>query len=472
MCGVIGILKEDGVQYDLALALQAIQHRGQDSCGMATKKGKKFFLEKDDGLVSTVFNKKTLEWFEGDIGLGHVRYPTMGSAGKVNAQPFFEKQPGIFITHNGNIINYHDLRRDFLKKSLYLTSSCDIEPVLYVLAEELMKIKEADYTTEDLLAALKKTYARVRGAFTIVGVMYLDGEDVMFACRDPRGIRPGVWGSNDGSFMVASESMAMEVAGFEFKGDIPHGSLMVFKKDKAPKTYEIEVAKHTPCVFEYIYFARPDSVISGHSVYDARLNLGRLLARKIKEKGIQVDVVIPVPDTARASATAVAEELGVPIRDGFIKNRYSGRTFIMPSQNDRESAMRLKHNTITGEFKDKRVLIIDDSIVRGTTTRHIGIFSPPVYYPCYYGIDISRREELIARRFSSDYEQGMEVLERRIAEYAGARTLTYLDIKDVNEALGMPVCSACFDGDYPLPLTDSEKGDIENDRNVFEKKER
>ncbi|HOO60368.1 MAG TPA: amidophosphoribosyltransferase [Candidatus Mcinerneyibacteriales bacterium] len=483
MCGVIGILKEEGVQYDIALALQAIQHRGQDSCGIATKENKKFFLEKDDGLVSSVFTPSTLASFQGNIGMGHVRYPTMGSAGKVNAQPFFEKQPGIFITHNGNIINYHELRKRFLEESLYLTSSCDVEPVLYVLAEELMSIRKYGHTTEDLTAALKKTYQRVRGAFTIVGIMYLDGEDTMFACRDPYGIRPGVWGEQEGSFMVASESVAMEMTGFEYRGDIPNGSLMVFKKGKKPLTVEIDVKEHRPCIFEYIYFARPDSIISGHSVYDTRLVLGRMLAEKIKRKGIRVDVVIPVPDTARPAATAIAEELDVPVRDGFIKNRYSGRTFIMPSQYDREFAMRLKHNTIEGEFKDKRVLIVDDSIVRGTTTKHIvslvgrsqpkelhiGIFSPPVYYPCYYGIDISRQHELIARKYSDCYQEGIDHFEEKMAHFTGADSLTYLDIPDVRKALGQPVCAACFDGDYPLPLKEDEQRSIENDRDEYQK---
>ena len=484
MCGVIGILEDGNVQYDIALALQTIQHRGQDSCGIATKSGRKFYLEKDDGLVSTVFSKEKLDYFKGNIGIGHVRYPTMGTAGKVNAQPFFEKQPGIFIAHNGNIINFHELKRNFLEESLYLTSGCDIEPVLYVLAHEMMKIRKKGHTTEDLVLAIKETYKKVRGAFTIVGIMELDGEETMFACRDPYGIRPGVWGEKEGSFMVASESVALETLGYKYRGDIPNGGLIVFKKRKGPKFFDIDIKEHHPCIFEYIYFARPDSIISGQTVYDVRLKLGRMLAKKIIKKGIKIDVVIPVPDTARPAATAVAEELGVPIRDGFIKNRYSGRTFIMPSQHDREAAMRLKHNTIEEEFKDKNVLIVDDSIVRGTTikhlvslikksnpkTLHIGIFSPPVYYPCYYGVDMSRPDELIARKLAHYYEKGSEIFEEKIAEFSGADTLTYLDKEMLGKALKTNMCAACFTGKYPLPLRKSEMDDIEEDRNKYGKK--
>ncbi len=478
MCGIIGILNGEGVQYDIALALQTIQHRGQDSCGIATRAGRKFYLEKDDGLVNQIFTNEKLEYFKGDMGIAHVRYPTMGSAGKVNAQPFFEKQPGIFMAHNGNIINFHQLRREFLEKSLYLTSSTDIEPVLYVLAEELMAIREIRHTTDDLVVALKKTYARVRGAYTIVSIMELDGEEVMFACRDPHGIRPGVWGEKNGSFMVASESVALEINGYDFKGDIPNGKLMIFKKNKPVQIYDIDVREHRPCIFEYIYFARPDSVISGASVYDARLKLGGLLAEEIQRKGIQADVVMPVPDSSRPAASSVAEYLKVPLRDGFIKNRYSGRTFIMPSQKIREDAMRLKHNTIDSEFRGKRVLIVDDSIVRGTTTKHlvnlvkksepkeihIAIYSPPVYHPCFYGVDISQKDELIARKFESFYENGKQSFEEKMAEYSGADSLTYLPADMLCSVLPVKPCSACFNGDYVLPLANTEVADIELDR--------
>jgi len=478
MCGIIGILGEENVQYSLSIALQTIQHRGQDSCGMGTKTGKKFYLEKDDGLVKDVFNEKKLREFEGELGIGHVRYPTMGSGGKVNAQPFLANQPGMFMAHNGNIINYYQLRKELLQKSLYLTSSCDIEPVLYILAEELLKIKKKNFKTKDLIKALKKTYKRVRGTYTIVGNLYLDGEETMFACRDPHGIRPGVWGEKNGKFMVASESVALETLGYNFKGDIPHGEVMIFKKDKKPDRYKIEVKEHTPCIFEYIYFARPDSKISGKTPYNVRLELGRKLAKKVKKKNIDFDVVIPVPDTARPAATAIADELGIPVREGFIKNRYSARTFIMNSQKDREFAMRLKHNIIEEEFKNKNVLIIDDSIVRGTTTKyivklvkkakpkklHIGIFSPPVNHPCFYGIDISREEELIARKFKKDYDRGLDKLENKIAEYSEADSLTYLAINDLEGVLDYDYCSACFDGKYPLPLKEEEVKSIEMDR--------
>ncbi len=478
MCGIIGILNCEDVQYDIALALQTIQHRGQDSCGIATRAGRKFYMEKDDGLVNQIFNDEVLSYFKGDMGIAHVRYPTMGSAGKVNAQPFFEKQPGIFMAHNGNIINYHQLRREFLDKSLYLTSSCDIEPVLYVLAEELMVLRANNHTTSDLLTALKATYKRVRGAFTIVGIMELDGEEVMFACRDPHGIRPGIWGEKSGSYMVASESVALEINGYTFKGDIPNGQLMVFKKNKPVTFFDIDVREHRPCIFEYIYFARPDSVISGASVYDVRLKLGTMLAEEIQRKGIEVDVVMPVPDSSRPAASSVSEYLKVPLRDGFIKNRYSGRTFIMPSQKIREDAMRLKHNTIDLEFRGKRVLIIDDSIVRGTTTKHlvnlvkksqpkeihIGIYSPPVYHPCFYGVDISQKEELIARKFESYYEESKDAFEKKMAEYSDADSLTYLPSDKLTTVLNVKPCSACFNGDYVLPLVSSEVADIEHDR--------
>ncbi len=478
MCGIVGIIGEDNVQYDLSIALQTIQHRGQDSCGIATKKKKKFYLEKDDGLVKDVFNETKLKDFQGNIGIGHVRYPTMGSAGKVNAQPFFANQPGMFMAHNGNIINYHKLRKKLLEKSLYLTSNCDIEPVLYILSEELLKIKKRNFKTNDLILALKKTFERVRGAFTIVGNIYLDGEEAMFACRDPYGIRPGVWGEKDGNYMVSSESVGLEILGYEFKGDIPNGELMVFKKNKPPKFYDIKKKEHTPCIFEYIYFARPDSKISGITPYNIRLQLGKKLAKKLKRKGIDIDVVIPIPDTARPAATAIADEMEIPAREGFIKNRYSARTFIMKSQEDREFEMRLKHNIIEDEFKDKKVLIVDDSIVRGTTTKyivklvknaspeklHIGIFSPPVNYPCYYGIDISREKELIARKFQDYYKKGLDKLENKMAEYTDADTLTYLNTDDLADITEYNTCSACFDGNYPLKLKKEEIDNIEEDR--------
>jgi amidophosphoribosyltransferase len=484
MCGFVGIVGRQNVAADVLLALQAIQHRGQDSAGVGTIQEGLFPIVKRLGLVGQSFGAEQLNQLPGKIGIGHVRYPTLGHGLLRDAQPFFYRQPGVLMAHNGNFINVGDMHHDLAEESVHLMSTCDIEPVLSLFALALMRQRRKEHTLDDALAALKETLVRARGAYSIVTALILDGQDTLLAIRDPHGNRPAVWGAYNGATVAASESVALDVLGVRKISDVEPGHVLVARAGGQVESHALAPARSAPCIFEYIYFARPDSIMNGQSVYAVRLALGQELASAWKRKGIEADTVIPIPDTSRPSAATMAEALGLPYREGFIKNRYTGRTFIMPDADTRASALKLKLNPIHSEFAGKRVLLVDDSIVRGTTLIHtiqlirdqgatqvhLAIYSPPVMHPCYYGIDMSTREELAAPRFLPGHTQGpldadqLAALEQRFAERLGLDSLTYMPIEGLRRAHPASHCAACFDGDYPLPVTDQERSWIECDR--------
>ncbi len=484
MCGFIGMIDSAPVAARISTGLQTLQHRGQDSCGLFTFDGARFPGHRGLGLVRDAFDAPIIEALPGGAGIGHVRYPTIGRGVLADAQPFFERRPGVLMAHNGNLTNYERLRERLMERSIHLLSRCDVEPLLCVFAEELMQRRRRNHTAHDVVAALKATYAVVEGAYSAVMVLEVDGEPTMVAFRDPRGIRPGVWGRRDDGFLVASESVALDALGFRQMGDLPPGQAVFFRPGREPVVHDIEVARPSPCVFESIYFSRPDSVEGGSTVYERRLELGRRLARRWQKKGFDVDRVIPVPDTSRPAATAFAEEIRKPCREGFIKNRYSGRTFIMGDQESRESALRLKLNPIRSEFEGQRVLVIDDSIVRGTTVRrlldmiwaqgprsvHFAIHAPPVLNPCFYGIDMSTEEELAARRYLADGHGGalddaeLAELEALWAKDLSVDSLTFLSVADLDGVFPKSRCAACFDGEYPLAIPVGQRLSIQQDR--------
>jgi amidophosphoribosyltransferase len=487
MCGLIGITMQQSCAPLLQLGLQALQHRGQDSTGIGTICQDQFPVVRHLGLVGQSFTDADLEMLAGSTGIGHVRYPTIGAGSLRNAQPFWYRQPGVLMAHNGNLINLENMYRRLAENSVQLLSRCDIEPLLCIFCLELMARRRRDHTVEDAVAALKETFRHTRGAFSVAAALRLDGKDTLMVFRDSRAIRPAVWGRVDGGFVAASESVALDAIEAKLLGDVPAGSVMFFQAGEEPLQFSIEPAHYSPCVFEYIYFARPDSIMNGRSVYSTRMQLGRELARAWKQKGRRADVVIPIPDTSRPAANALAEELGLPFREGFIKNRYSGRTFIMQSRRERTSALRLKLNPIREEFRGRRVLVVDDSIVRGTTLQrtielireqepaevHLAIYSPPVLFPCYYGIDMSTREELVAPAFSDcRYEQAdaaaldraRQQVEEGLAARLGLDSLTYLPLAGLWRVFSSGRCAACFDGKYPLELTEDERCYIEKDR--------
>ncbi len=469
----------------ISTGLQAIQHRGQDSGGIFTFDGQRFPGHRGLGLIRDVFDEPLIRGLPGNAGVGHVRYPTIGKGVLADAQPFFERRPGVLMAHNGNLTNYDRLREHLRERSVHLLSNCDVEPLLCTFADELMARRRRHHTAADVVQALRSTFAAVEGAFSAVMVLEVDGEPTLVAFRDPRGIRPAVYGRRGAGWMVASESVALDTAGYELIGDLEAGRAMFLRPGREPEVFDVEIRQKAPCVFESIYFSRPDSVEGGETVYERRLELGRRLARRWKAKGLDADRVIPVPDTSRPAAIAFAEEMGLPCREGFIKNRYSGRTFIMGTQEGRTAALRLKLNLIKAEFKGQNVVIIDDSIVRGTTVKrllelvwaqepaavHFAIHAPPVLHPCFYGIDMSTHDELAARRYLSEGDgdgaldiDAQEELEARWAADLGVTSLTFLGVEDLEGPFPTERCSACFDGIYPLPIPDAQRETIVQDR--------
>lgn len=477
MCGFVGMVSPAGVGSEIHLALQAIQHRGQDSAGVATMEadGSRFHVRRGLGTVVQALDEKALQALEGPIGLGHVRYPTIGKGKLEDAQPFFYRQPGVLMAHNGNVTNYNELQDSLMERSIHLLSHCDVEPALCEFADALMQRRASGHTMEDALVALRTVLDKVRGSFSIVATLMLDNQPTLVVLRDPYGIRPAVIGRRgDGAWLASSESVALDVLSFDVYSEPAAGEAVFLRAGQEPVRKVLHAVESTPCVFEHIYFARPDSVMDGKSVYEQRLGYGRALGERIRSKGVTGDVVVPVPDTSRPAAASMAEELNLPLREGIIKNRYSGRTFIMPDQNTRNAALLLKLNPLPGELKDRHVLLVDDSIVRGTTLRrviemirkagalsvHLAIHSPPVKNPCFYGIDMSTQDELFASQFSGSLEE----VEIAAAKELGADSLTYLPIEEVDKVYGGSRCAACFDGCYPQPLSDKDKEGIIGDR--------
>ena len=472
MCGVIGISGLHDVNLRLYDALTILQHRGQDAAGIVTEDDGELHQCKGEGLVRDVFNKSHMMTLKGNVGIGHVRYPTAGSSGPALAQPFYVNSPyGIFIAHNGNLTNAEELREQIRNHDLrHLNTDSDSEVLLNIFAYELQSQGKLHPNQHDIFAAIEGVHARCNGAYAVVGLIANYGT---FAFRDQFGIRPLCYGRkrvlNKHEYAIASESVVLESLGFEFVRDLSPGEGLFI--DKSGSIFLKQCSKRpnlTPCIFEHVYFARPDSMMDDISVYKCRLRMGERLAKKIirTNPGHKIDVVIPIPDTSRQSAQALAETLGLKVREGFMKNRYIGRTFIMPGQKERKKSVRQKLSPVKLEFAGKNVLLVDDSIVRGTTSQEIiqmardagakKVFiasaAPGVRYPNVYGIDMPSASELIAHG-RTDQE-----VERLI----GADWLIYQDLEDLvasasdgNKNINNFECSV-FDGNYVT-------GDISSD---------
>jgi amidophosphoribosyltransferase len=464
MCGIAGIVSSDNVNQELYEALTVLQHRGQDAAGIVTCSGDRFHLRKDSGLVRDVFHTRHMRGLTGNMGIGHVRYPTAGCTSSAEAQPFYVNSPyGIALAHNGNLTNAQALKHDlFVEDQRHINTESDSEVLLNVFAHELQELGKLRIDADDVFQAVAGVHKRCRGAYGVVAMITGFG---IIGFRDPYGIRPLVYGERSTDkgvdYMIASESVALDVLGFKLVRDIEPGEAIVIERNGALHSRQCaERPLYSPCIFEYVYFARPDSILDNISVYKARLRMGDKLADKILRVRPQheIDVVIPIPDTSRTSALQLANRLGVKYREGFIKNRYIGRTFIMPGQKLREKSVRQKLNAIDLEFKGKNVMLVDDSIVRGTTSMQIiqmardagakQVFfasaSPPVRYPNVYGIDMPAAEELIAHGRSD------EEVQREL----GCDWLIYQDLPDLIESVqkGNPAIgrfdTSCFNGEY------------------------
>ncbi len=467
MCGILGLIAQTPANQVLYDGLLVLQHRGQDAAGIATIDGNTFHLHKGNGLVRDVFRTRNMRALRGNAGIAHVRYPTAGSAIEHNeAQPFYVNSPfGIVLGHNGNLTNTEQLQQElFLEDRRHVNTHSDSEVLLNVLAHELQAHSTMRYRLDlkNIFDAVSGVHRRCRGAYAVVAMIAGYG---LLAFRDAYGIRPLVLGSHQTEhgreYLVASESVALDTLGFKYLRDIAPGEAVFIDFDGNLHSRQCaENPMLNPCIFEYVYLARPDSVIDGISVYETRLNMGESLADKITRVWPQhdIDVVIPIPDSSRPSALQLANRLGLSFREGFVKNRYIGRTFIMPGQAMRKKSVRQKLNAISVEFKGKNVLLVDDSIVRGTTSREIvqmareagarkvyfASAAPPVRFPNVYGIDMPSRRELIATGRSDE----------EICREIGADKLIYQDLDDLKAAVrkANPAIkyfdASCFDGDY------------------------
>ncbi|XWY20258.1 amidophosphoribosyltransferase [Bisgaard Taxon 45] len=491
MCGIVGIVSQSPVNQSIYDALTLLQHRGQDAAGIVTVDDEnRFRLRKANGLVSDVFQQVHMLRLQGNAGIGHVRYPTAGSSSVSEAQPFYVNSPyGLTLVHNGNLTNSSELKEKLFRLARrHINTNSDSELLLNILANHLDQFEKYQLEPQDIFSAIKQTHRDIRGAYACVAMIIGHG---MVAFRDPNGIRPLVLGKREENgktdYMFASESIALDTVGFEFVRDVQPGEAIyvTFEGDM----YSQQCAddpKLTPCIFEYVYFARPDSYIDGVSVYAARVHMGQRLGEKIAREWADVDdidVVIPVPETSNDIALRIARVLNKPYRQGFVKNRYVGRTFIMPGQALRVSSVRRKLNTIASEFKDKNVLLVDDSIVRGTTSEQIvemaraagakkiyfASAAPEIRYPNVYGIDMPTKHELIA--YGRDVEE--------IARLIGVDKLIFQDLEALtgsvqqeNPSIQNFDCSV-FTGVYVTgDITPEYLDNIAEQRNDIAKKKR
>jgi amidophosphoribosyltransferase len=472
MCGIAGIVSHQNVNQELYDALTVLQHRGQDAAGIVTCEGNRFYLRKDNGLVRDVFSPSQMLRLRGNMGIAHVRYPTAGCTSSAEAQPFYVNSPfGLTLAHNGNLTNTEQLKKELYQQDQrHINTDSDSEILLNVFAHELQQLGKLKITVDDVFNAVNKVHQRCRGAYA--AVLMIAGFGIL-AFRDPHGIRPVVYGqrqTEEGTdYMIASESVALDVLDFSKTRDLEPGeAIFIDKKGQVHTRQCADNPVYSPCIFEYVYFARPDSIIDDISVYKARLRMGEKLAEKILREwpDHDIDVVIPIPDTSRTSALQMANRLGVKFREGFIKNRYIGRTFIMPGQQMRRKSVKQKLNAISLEFEGKNVMLVDDSIVRGTTSEQIiqmardagakkvylASAAPPVRYPNVYGIDMPAAHELIAHNRT----------EQEICQAIGADHLVYQDLDDLVDAVrrGNPTIeqfdTSCFSGEYVT-------GDIDQD---------
>ena len=465
MCGIVAVYGSNNVVRDIYESLTVLQHRGQDASGILTNHRGKITLRKSLGLVRDGFDAKHISRLKGKIGIGHVRYPTAGQAASSSeAQPFYVNSPyGIGLAHNGNLINSSELKNNLFSEDLrQINTKSDSEILLNIFAHELHLHSKDTFTPDDIFYAVAGVHRRVKGAYAVVALISDKG---ILAFRDPMGIRPLCYGSRivDGKkeTMIASESVALDSSGFKLERDIrPGEAIFVDINGEVHSRLCSKETGYTPCIFEYVYFARPDSIIDNISVYSARMKMGQSLANKIVSewKNHDIDVVMPIPDTSRISALELSISLKVPFREGFIKNRYIGRTFIMPEQAQRAESVKRKLNAIASEFKGKNVLLVDDSIVRGTTSKQIidmareagakkvymASAAPPVKYPNVYGIDMPASNE-----FAADGRT-----EEEISSLIGADKIFYQDLSDLilsvkdKKSKVIDFDSSCFNGHY------------------------
>lgn len=487
MCGIIGIISNSPVNQEIYDGLLVLQHRGQDAAGMVTSDGKRLYIRRKNGLVTDVFREEHMRRLNGNMGIGHLRYPTAGTSSNSEAQPFYVNSPyGISLAHNGNLTNAHALKKELYKQDRrHINTNSDSEILLNIFAQELQKYKAYRVHPEEIFAAVSGVHKRCVGAYAVIAMITRDG---IVGFRDPYGIRPLVLGkrvSEDGTdYMLASESVALVTQGYEIVRDVKPGeAIFITRKGEVHSKQCAENPKYNSCIFEYVYFARPDSVIDNVFVHKARMRMGHNLAEKVMRewKDHDIDVVIPIPDTSRTSALELAITLGVPYREGYIKNRYIGRTFIMPGQKMRKKSVRRKLNPLDIEFKNKNVLLVDDSIVRGTTSKEIvqmardsgakkvyfASASPAIRYPNIYGIDMPAAHELIAHGRNT----------KEIAKEIGADKLVYQDLEDLITAVtqGNPElknfdCSV-FTGEYITGESEDYFEDLQERRNDAKKKE-
>ncbi|WP_019529883.1 amidophosphoribosyltransferase [Dasania marina] len=487
MCGIAGIVAKSNVNQALYDALTVLQHRGQDAAGIVTCEGGRLNQRKANGLVKDVFHLRHMKHLQGNMGVGHVRYPTAGSSSPALAQPFYVNSPyGISLAHNGNLTNTAELAKAIYQEDLrHLNTDSDSEVLLNIFAHELQKLGKLTPSADDIFTAVKGVHRRCKGGYAVIAMVANYG---LVAFRDPHGIRPIVFGERETEagteYMVASESVALDVIGFDLTRDIAAGEAIFITTEGEVHTQQcVDNPKLTPCIFEHVYFARPDSIMDGVSVYKSRLRQGDKLAEKVKRErpNHDIDVIIPIPDSSRIAAQAMASVLGVKFREGLVKNRYIGRTFIMPGQSQRKKSVRQKLNAIELEFKDKNVMLVDDSIVRGTTCQQIiqmardagaakvyfASAAPAVRYPNVYGIDMPSVHELIAHGRSTE----------EVCEKIGADWLLYQDLGDLIEscAEGNPAieqfdCSV-FNGEYITgDVDDNYLGALEAARSDASKK--
>jgi len=482
MCGIVGIVGQGNVNQLIYDGLTVLQHRGQDAAGMMTCEGGHFYLRKSNGLVRDVFHTRHMHRLQGNMGIGHARYPTAGCASSAEAQPFYVNSPyGIALAHNGNLTNAEQLKDEIFREDLrHINTSSDSEILLNVFAHELQRQGKLTIDQDDIFEAIAGVHRRCKGGYASVAMIPNYG---VVGFRDPFGIRPMVFGKRETpegvEYIIASESVAVDALGFEMIRDIAPGEAVYINLKGEIHTKQCaENPQYAPCIFEHVYFARPDSIIDGISVYKARLRMGDYLADKILRvfPKHDIDVVIPIPDTSRTTALQLANRMGVKYREGFIKNRYIGRTFIMPGQSQRAKSVRQKLNAIDLEFRGKNVLLVDDSIVRGTTSKQIiqmareagaskvyfASAAPPVRYANVYGIDMPSVQELIG--YNRDDQQ--------IAEEIGADWLVYQDLEDLIKAVqrGNKMVqnfdTSCFNGEYVTgDITPEYLQALENRRN-------
>ena len=488
MCGVVGLVSKNEVSPSLYEALTVIQHRGQDAAGISTLEEGRLHTRKQIGLVRDVFREKHIEELKGQIGIGHVRYPTAGGASREYSQPLYVNSPyGISISHNGNLVNTEELAKELYKVNYrHLNTSSDSEVILNVFAHELQKAGSFNPSPDQIFTAVEKTHLRLKGAYSVLFMISGVG---LVAIRDPKGIRPLILGKKDNDligadYMIASESPALSALEFEIEGDLKPGeAVFITPEGELHRKVCHNKPSKNPCIFEYVYLARPDAVIDGISVMRSRLRMGQKLGKKILETypNHDIDAVIPIPESSTSSAIEVAKTLNVNYREGFVKNRYIGRTFIMPKQELRKKSVRRKLNPIPFEFKDKNVLLVDDSIVRGTTSREIvemarsvgakkvyfASAAPPIRFQNVYGIDMAATAELIAHQRS----------EEQIAEFIGADWLIYQNLEDLIESaqVGNPEIekfeTSVFDGKYICgSVTKDYLTNLESDRKDSSKK--